>query len=170
MEELLTTLNVDQLSGLMTGGILGVVLGGLATIGFLVWIAISVLTIIGGWKVYNKFGEPGWKCLIPVYGTWVQYKYVWKPQMAIVVWVLSFGGDLLMRLFESGSLMWSVCSIVSTVGWIISIIGYHKLSKSFGKGVGYTIGMVFFPSIFMIILGLGKSQYIGNTSETTAQN
>lgn len=168
--DLMTTLNVDQLSGLMAGGILGVILGGLATIGTIVWIVVSVLNIIGCWKIYNKFGEPGWKCLIPVYGTWVQYQYTWKPQMAIVVWALGFGGDLLVSLMAEGSVLYYVFGIISVVGWIISVIGYHKLSKAFGKGVGYTIGMVLFPSIFMTILGLGKSQYVGNPSTVSGKD
>ena len=164
MEELLTTFNVDQLSGLMVGGVLGAVLGGLAVVGFIFEIAFAVLTVIGCWKIYGKFGEPGWKCLIPFYGTWVEYKYTWKPKMAILVWVLAFGGELLMNFFEGGSLMWAVFGIISIVGWVISIIGYHKLSKAFGHGAGFTVGMVLLPSIFQIILGFGKSQYIGNTS------
>ena len=84
--------------------------------------------------------------------------------MAILVWVLGFGGELLSNFFESGSLLWSVFGIISTVCWILSIIGYHKLSKAFGHGAGFTVGMVLAPSIFQIILGLGKSQHIGNTT------
>ena len=33
-----------------------------------------------------------------------------------------------------------------------------------------TIGLVVFPSIFVTILGLGKSQYIGNTSEAASRS
>lgn len=156
--------NADQLSGLMVGGILGAVLGGLATIGVILQLAYTIANVVGRWKVYNKLGEPGWKCLIPFYGTWVEYKYTWKPQMAIWVWVLSFGGELLMAFFEQYSPLWYVFSIVSIVGWVISIIGYHKLSKAFGKGAGFTVGMVLATGIFQIILGFGKSQYIGNTA------
>lgn len=159
--------NVDQLSGLMVGGVLGALLGGLATIGVILRLVYNIATVVGCWKVYNKLGEPGWKCLIPFYGTWVEYKYTWKPQMAIWVWVLGFGGELLMYLFEQYSLMWNVFGIISVVGWVISIIGDYKLSKSFGKGAGFTVGMVLATGIFQIILGFGKSQYIGNTTTGT---
>lgn len=165
MEELLTTMNVDQLSGLMVGGILGVVLGGMAAIGMIVWIAMLVLNTVGCWKIYNKFGEPGWKCLIPFYNTWVEYQYTWDTKMAILVWVLSFGSGVVMEFVGNQSFLYDVFGILSLVGWVISIIGYHKLAKAFGKGVGYTIGMILMPSIFVTILGLGKSQYIGNTSK-----
>lgn len=166
MEELVTTLNADQLSGLLTGGILGVILGGLATIGFIIWCATSILNIVGCWKIYNKLGEPGWKCLIPFYNSWVQYKYTWNPKMAIPAWVLPLCGNLIMQFVEEGSVPALLSSVLSLAGWIITVIGYHKLSKAFGKGAGFTVGMVVMPSIFMAILGLGKSQYIGNTSNT----
>ena len=61
----LEALNADQLSGLMVGGVLGAALGGLAAIGLIIQIALLVVNLIGCWKVYQKFGEPGWKCLIP---------------------------------------------------------------------------------------------------------
>lgn len=87
--------------------------------------------------------------------------------MAIVVWGLAFGGDLLMSLMAEGSVLYNVFGMV---GWIFSIVGYHKLSKAFGKGVGYTIGMTLFPSIFVTILGLGKSQYVGNPSAVSGKD
>lgn len=37
----------------------------------------------------------------------------------------------------------------------------HKLSKAFGHGIGFTLGLIFLSPIFMLILGFGNSQYIG---------
>ena len=31
--------------------------------------------------------------------------------------------------------------------WAFSIAGFHKLSRAFGKSIGFTIGMVLFPGI-----------------------
>ena len=64
MEELMSTLNVDQLSGLLAGGVLGMFVGGF----FVLQIGYYILNIIGCWKIYNKLGEPGWKCLEGVDG------------------------------------------------------------------------------------------------------
>lgn len=85
--------------------------------------------------------------------------------MAVLVWILSIGSGMLMGVVGNESFLYNVFGILSLVGWVISIIGYHKLSKAFGKGAGYTVGMILMPSIFVTILGLGKSQYIGNTSK-----
>ena len=63
MEELMTTFNMDQLSGMLVGGILAI-----GAMGSVVSFVMSILTIVGGWKMFRKFGEPGWKVIIPFYG------------------------------------------------------------------------------------------------------
>jgi len=37
----------------------------------------------------------------------------------------------------------------------------HLLSKSFGKDVGFTLGLLFLSIIFYPILGFGDAKYIG---------
>ena len=162
MEEMTTMFNADQLSGLMAGGILGIFLGGM----FVLQIALEILQIIGGWKVFNKFGEPGWKAIIPFYNFYVEYKYTWKPMMALPVCILGIGGGIAMQYVAEGSALQMIFSLAFLVGWVLSLVGFHKLSKAFGKGIGFTIGMVLLPGIFRIILGFGKAQYVGNSSVT----
>ena len=43
----------------------------------------------------------------------------------------------------------------------------HGLSKSFGKGAGYTVGLVFLGIIFYPMLAFGDAQYIGAGGETS---
>ena len=40
-----------------------------------------------------------------------------------------------------------------------SITYAYRTSKVFGHGLGYTIGLIFLPNIFWLILGFGKSKY-----------
>ena len=37
----------------------------------IVILASIVTTIIAQWKLFEKAGEKGWKCLIPIYGAYV---------------------------------------------------------------------------------------------------
>lgn len=154
-------LSVDMLSGIMVGGILAVF-----AFGQIVSFVMAVLEIIGGWKVFNKFGEPGWKAIIPFYNYYVEYKYTWKPVMALPVIILGIGCGVAMQCVAEGSALQMIFSLAFLVGWVFSIVGFHKLSKAFGKGIGFTIGMVLFPGIFRMILGFGKAQYVGNSSVT----
>lgn len=42
-------------------------------------IIISVIVIIGQWKVYEKAGKPGWAAIVPIYNTIVLLEIVGKP-------------------------------------------------------------------------------------------
>jgi hypothetical protein len=50
---------------------------------------------------------------------------------------------------------------VPCIGVIFLIILWNELSKLFGKGVGYTIGIIFLPFIFLPMLAFGSAEYQG---------
>lgn len=150
---------VEQVSGMLVGGMLVLV-----AIGSVFSTVMAVLTIIGSWKLFVKFGEPGWKCLIPFYNLWIEFGYTWKPLMMIPVYVLCLGSGIVTQVAQAGSALQIIASLAFLVGVVFYIIAQHKLSKAFGHGVGFTLGLIFFSGIFTIILGFGKSQYVGNTA------
>ena len=39
--------------------------------------AIGILSLVAFWFIFEKFGEPGWKAVIPFYNTYIWYKYTW---------------------------------------------------------------------------------------------
>lgn len=45
---------------------------------FTVVIALVVLYIVGMWRIFEKAGESGWKCLIPIYNQYTLFKMFWK--------------------------------------------------------------------------------------------
>lgn len=101
----------------------------------LFFLAIGVFSIICYWKIYTKAGEPGWACLVPIYNFIVFLKIVNKP------W------------------WWLFLMIIPIVNLILIIILLNRLSKSFGKGAGFTVGIIFFHVIFFAILAFDKSTY-----------
>ena len=54
-----------------------------------------------------------------------------------------------------------------SLGTIILIILIIDLAKSFGKGVGFGIGLLLLAVIFFPILGFGSAQYQGPTAGST---
>lgn len=93
------------------------------------------LIIIPMWKIFTKAGKPGWACIIPIYNIIVMLEVVKKP-----VW-------------------WIILMLIPIVNIVIAIIVIHQLSLSFGKGTGFTVGLILLPVIFLPILGYGSSQY-----------
>ena len=110
---------------------------GVYLITVLFWLIMAVLAVIGCWRVFSKAGQHGWATFIPIYRDIVLYRITW------------------------GSGFFWLLSLIPCVGWVVSLITAHKLSRVYGHGFGFTLGLWFFPGIFYLILGLGRSRYRG---------
>ncbi len=114
-----------------------VFIGGIA---FLVlWLLAVIFLLIALWRIYSKAGQPGWAVLIPFFDNFIYYRITW------------------------GSGAFWLLSLIPFAGPIIKLITSHKLARSFGHRFGFTLGLWFFPWIFHLILGFGKSKYKGPT-------
>lgn len=147
-----------------------VTLGGLFFFLYVIVMAWAILSIIGWWQMYKKAGEHGWASLVPFYCNFVMYRISWgngwvflAPIVLLFSAIITYINMNLLALFIS-----LVCSIATIV---INCITMHKISKSFGHGLGYTLGLIFFSAVFVMILGLGRSEYIGpNGIKKTGNN
>lgn len=110
---------------------------GFGMIGIIIYLAILIFIIVSFWKVFEKAGKPGWAAIIPIYNIIVLLEIVGKP-----AW-------------------WVVLMLIPFVNLIVAIIVTNLLSKSFGKGVGFTIGLLLLSFIFYPILGFGDAKYGG---------
>lgn len=142
-----------------TDAIIGMIIGGFVTFCFIT-LAVYILIIIGYWKIFTKAGEPGWKSIIPIYNLFTQYKLTWKTYMIWPVIICYLGGSALDYYFDGALSI--IGSLLMLAGAIIMIVGQHKLSKAFGHGVGFTLGLIFLTPIFLMVLGFGSSRYEGN--------
>ncbi len=107
----------------------------------LIYLAVVVIYIAAEWKIYEKAGKPGWAVLIPFYNIYVLLKIVGRPGW----WLLLF--------------------FIPLVNIIIGIIVTNDLAKSFGQGVGFTLGLIFLSPVFILLLGFGNYKYIGPGAE-----
>jgi len=112
--------------------------GGIAAaFGTLIYVGIIVLIIAGLWKTFAKAGKPGWASIVPIYNFIVLLEIVGRP-----TW-------------------WVILAFIPIVNVVIAIMVYIDLAKSFGKGVGFGLGLTFLSPIFICILGFGSAQYKG---------
>ena len=88
------------------------------------------------WKIFVKAGEPGWAAIIPIYNLYIITKITAKP-----IWWL---------------LLLLLCPFINIVFGILLTVA---LAKSFGKGVGFAIGMILLPFVFYPMLGFGDATY-----------
>ena len=60
-----------------------------------------------------------------------------------------------------GLAQWVKESGIACVGLIYQIYATYKLAQKFGKGVGFTLGLLFVPFVFFPMLGFDDSEYDG---------
>ena len=103
----------------------------------IIYLAIVVLVVAGWWKLFTKAGEAGWKAIIPIYDFLILLKIIGREWW----WILL-----------------ALIPIVNIVVWVVVSL---DLAKSYGRGVGFAIGLMFLPFIFAPILGFGSATYQG---------
>lgn len=143
---------------------------------------VSLIRIIGRWKMFTKAGKRGFATLIPLYSEWTFFSIgtgngftgliltmlgmiqvcVWYIMMVLLEMPLAESiqaGDKMVYIFLS------VEFAIGVIVAICTIINNFKVAKNFGKGKGTGFGLTIFPIIFCLILGLGSAEYINKDDE-----
>lgn len=139
-----STMYLNSAMGSVESTLFGVVAGAFATYSVLI-IALTLISIIANWKIYSKAGEPGWACLVPIYANVVQFKIVGLNPWLLLLYLVP------------------VVNIIAAA--VFAIVVPFRLAKSFGKDIAWGFGLWLLPFIFYLILGFGKSEYVGPNGE-----
>jgi hypothetical protein len=114
---------------------MGGIWGGISFIWFVILYVVFALPL---WAVFKKAGsDMAWAAFVPIVNVYETLKVVGRPG-----W-------------------WLILYFIPIVNLVVVIIVWNDLSKSFGKGVGFTIGLIFLPWVFLAILGWGSASYQG---------
>jgi hypothetical protein len=100
-------------------------------------VAAIVFSVAGLWGVFRKAGKPGWAALIPIYNLIVLQQVIGKA------W------------------WWGLLLLIPCVGIVVWILVSIELAKVFGKGTGYTVGLILLGFMFLLLLGFGDAKYRG---------
>ena len=136
------------------------------TIVWIILLALIVVVVAGLWKVYEKAGQEGWKCLIPIYNAVVLLKIVGKPIWWVWLMVVPFIISAMLTM--AGPALALFAFALNIVGYVYAIWTCNMLSKSFGKSEGFTAGIFFLGFIFIPILGFGDAKYLGPFGDKAA--
>lgn len=117
------------------------------------------------WRLFQKAGEPGWKCLIPIYNLYIYWKIGWKVSR-FWIWFFSTAiGSIIiiiltLTLKENSiipvivvSVLWGIYAFYLQIR--MSIVMAHRFKKSAAFG----IFLLFLLPIGNLILGYGKADY-----------
>ena len=122
-----------------------------------------VLLVVAGWQILKKAGQPGWKILIPIYNMYMLYKIVGMKNWFWAIVVTSVVSGILQAVAFNSS--WAVVPSVLVTAFlgiyvfIAQIMYAYRTSKVFGHGLGFTLGLLFLPNLFWLIIAFGSSKY-----------
>ena len=123
----------------------------------LIW---YLLLALGRWRMFEKMGEPGWKGLIPIYADYILYGRCWHPMLFWVSLVAAIVSGIGGNQEHPGFLI----SIAGTLGSVLDAMLCWKVSKAFGHGILFTLGLILLNPIFTLYLGFGPDAYRGPQS------
>jgi len=103
----------------------------------LVFLFVVLLMIISLWRVFEKSGEPGWACLVPIYNMVVLLNIAGKP-----IW-------------------WLLLLFIPLINIIIYLLVFIAVAERFGKGALFGLGLFLFGFIFWPVLAFDDSAYQG---------
>ena len=96
-----------------------------------------VLFVLPWCGVFHRAGKPWWVALIPVINALVVMRIAGRP------------------------LWWVFLLLVPLLGIAVWAVLCLDVAESFGHGLPYTIGLVFVPFVFCVLLWLGPQPYEG---------
>ena len=115
-------------------------------------LAFAVILLVAHWVIYRKAGKPGWASRIPIYNALVLLEIVGRPWWWLLLFLLP--GILMFAHPVLG--MFALAAIV-----VMSLVLYHDLAVSFGKGWGWALGLIFLGFVFFPMLAFGDATYKG---------
>ncbi|MGN0508930.1 MAG: DUF5684 domain-containing protein [Ruminococcus sp.] len=134
----------------------------------LIQLALSIIQIISYWELFKKAGVNGWVSLIPIYSGYKIYDVVWNSKYYLLTIGLMFVNAidiyLIKNFFATGIIMIVLTVIkvgIILLSWFIQFNFCRHLALSYGKNIGFAIGLFFLSTIFLMILAFGKSKYVG---------
>ena len=139
-------------------------------------LALTALAIIAYWRIFVKAGEEGWKAIIPFYNAYTAMKLFWKTSIFWIGIGLGVGASIGYGMASYGVVALAIYggggnTAVMVIGFILAfgcgitafvleIMFLNRVSKAFGHGAGFTVGLVFLNFIFILILAFGKSERV----------
>ena len=107
---------------------------------------LGIITLIWTFKMFKKEDYPELWSLIPILNMGVIFKIGnlpgWWAILLLFIQVENF-----------------ISYIVAIILLLMLLVAYANISKSFNKNKLFALGLLFFPTIFICILGYDNSKY-----------
>jgi hypothetical protein len=142
-----------------TGGMIASMLG--SCVFSLIVLAITVVALVGLWKVFVKAGQPGWAAIIPIYNIVILLQIIGRPIWWLIPFFLPIITSILAVIGLPPSVLLPINVLLCVPSFVFWIMVCLRLARVFDQSSGFGIGLLFLPFIFLPLLGFGDAEYLG---------
>ena len=141
----------------------------------LVWGVFTWLcSAVPGYFLFRRAGKKGWQSFVPVYDQYIYYSFVWKTEVFwayLAVWAAFFWYFLIyIFLLGRGQKGTDIIYLLLALSSVMLHASFcYKMSRYFGRGIGYTVGLFFLDPVFKILLALDTKR-VSVTEDGTEEN
>ncbi|HMS12726.1 MAG TPA: DUF5684 domain-containing protein [Microthrixaceae bacterium] len=97
---------------------------------------VAAIELVSTWKIFVKMGDEGWMSIVPFLNIYRIFQRS-RPDQAI---------------------LWTILTFACGIGAFVAVF---DLAKLFGKEIGYALGLIFLPFVFLPMLAFGSATYQG---------
>ncbi len=101
-----------------------------------IYVIVILLLIVSLWITIGKAGRPGVSQIVPIWNIIELVQVAGKPGWWVVMILL-----------------------VPFANIVFLIMTFNAIAHAFGKGTGFTVGMIFLPFVFWPLLAFGDANY-----------
>lgn len=164
LEQILEQANVDGTLVSSDSNALFAAIGAVSIVVILIFIALAIVNVVARWKTVNKLGGAGWSQVVPIYSEWVLSSVACCAQNLCIAFTALDAASYLFGAIDGDSFQ-MIAGACGVALFVIRCIVLNQLAKRFGKGTGFTVGLVILPTIFYAILGFGSAQPVETDAE-----
>ena len=97
---------------------------------------ILIVPIVSLWKIFNDQGMPGWQIIVPILNLYRMFQIAGIPTYFLFALLIPYVGSIIII----------ICNLIFA----------YRLAVLYEKGIGYTLGLIFLPFIFLPLLAFKK--------------
>ena len=127
--------------------------------------AWAVLTIVGRWLLFRKAGKPGWHSIVPFVNGFQEFSIAWKGGKYFLYLLLVFVATAGATAAQEFPVLMGIAAAAVLGVFVIQWKQSMKLARAFGRGAGTGLLLFLTNKLGLVILGLGKAEYVGKEPE-----
>lgn len=123
-----------------------------------------VLKLLTAWKVFEKYGELGWKGMIPFYSDYIEFCKLWDSRSGIIYIASTIGACVFFSFTDLSIIIKTLFAVAVCLSFMYGLIRAYKKAMVFHKSSGFALLLYVLPFIGNLVIGLGPAVFNPNST------